>query len=99
MISCSEDGSLCIWEIKGITDNAVYPDDMLVSWTEMKNRSEDIERVKEEVRRLKKETALAMDKLRSEKEEEIENMKNENSKNYHDENEKIKVISSVENNI
>lgn len=96
LISCSEDGSLCMWEVKGFTAKTEYPDDVLVNWTEMKNKSEEIKRVKEEVNKVKMETALAMDKLRSEKEEEIEKMKNENLKNYHNETGKKKVIALVE---
>lgn len=90
LISCSEDGSICIWEIitemnktKNIHDNNLYSDDVLVNWSTLVKINEEIDKVETAIYKLEKESTNTLNELKIVKEKEIEDLKKLNLTNTH----------------
>lgn len=97
LISCSKDGSMCIWEVKDVVHNMQksenrYSDDVLVNWSKLETIIGNTKKVEKEVTKLKTECTQTIDKLKAAKDQELRDTKNANSTNYEDAFVKIKVI-------
>lgn len=81
LISCSEDGSMCMWEVKnydkGVNlDNRIdiyslHCDDALVNISELKRINEKIPKTELSVRKLETECLYTADKRKKSKQQEI----------------------------
>ncbi|XP_050424212.1 cilia- and flagella-associated protein 57-like [Adelges cooleyi] len=70
LITCSEDGSICIWKVKHaegkmtvLNDQFTYSDDILVNALDFKVKIETIEEVKMRVKELERESEYQMSEL------------------------------------
>jgi len=103
LISCSEDGSICIWEVQdfinkiSITNKSDerYIDDVLVNWPKLDKINNQLNKNIEEVKNMKNENTQAINKLKSIKEQEIKELINTNSTDYDDTVEITKVIKYI----
>lgn len=87
LISCSEDGSICIWEVKDFTDKMnktdnPYSNDILISWSKLKSIKKDITEAEIEVIRLKTKNIETINKLETEIDHELNENKNMKSIDY-----------------
>lgn len=88
LISCSEDGSICIWEVKDYVNNidsrSTYFDDILVNWSELSKLNDKIIKTETMVNKLEAESAYTVDEFKKSKEQELEHKKILNTENYVD---------------
>lgn len=86
LITCSVDGSICIWEIKDaegkkivLNDQFVYSEDILVNALDLKNKIENISELKIRVRELERECKFQITELTKSKEHQILELINNHS--------------------
>eukprot|EP00102_Acyrthosiphon_pisum_P002329 XP_001943650.2 PREDICTED: cilia- and flagella-associated protein 57-like [Acyrthosiphon pisum] len=86
LITCSSDGSICIWEIKDaegkkviLNDQFAYSDDILVNALELKNKIENMAELKMRVNELERESKYQITQLIKSKEEQIQELNNNHS--------------------
>lgn len=87
LISCSEDGSICIWEVKDFTNKMIktdnpYSDDVLISWSKLKSINKNITKAEREVITLKTKNIQTINKLKTEIDHELNENRNMKSINY-----------------
>lgn len=87
LISCSEDGCICIWEVKDFTDKVIktdnpYSNDVLISCSKLKSINKNIAEAEKEVIRLKTKNIQTIDKLKTEMNYELNENKNTKSIYY-----------------
>lgn len=82
LITCSEDGSICIWEVKEVIDRVKnvdnrfkYSDDILVKRSKLEKINDKIDELKVVVDKLEIENATSVKKLKETKQKEFERMK------------------------
>lgn len=88
LITCSVDGSICIWEVKNaegkkivLNDQFAYSDDILVNALDLKNKIENISELKMRVRELERECKYQITELTNAKERQIQEL-NDNYSNF-----------------
>lgn len=88
LISCSEDGCICLWEVKDqmnktnvYHNNIEYSDEILVNWSKLVKINEDIDKLESAIHKLEKESTYSLNELKIVKEKEIEDLKNFNLNN------------------
>lgn len=86
LITCSTDGSICIWEIKDaegkkviLNDQFAYSDDILVNASELKNKIENMAELKMRVNELERESKYQISQLIKSKEQQIQELNNNHS--------------------
>lgn len=86
LITCSVDGSICIWEVKDaeekkviLNDQFAYSDDILVNALDLKNKIESISELKMRVRELERECKYQVTELTNSKEQQILELNNSHS--------------------
>jgi len=86
LITCSVDGSICIWEIKDaeskkiiLNDQFAYSDDILVNALDLKHKIENISELKMRVRELERECKYQITELTKSKEHQIQELNNNHS--------------------
>lgn len=86
LITCSTDGSICIWEIKDaegkkviLNDQFAYSDDILVNASELKNKIENMAELKMRVNELERESKYQISQLIKSKEQKIQELNNNHS--------------------
>jgi len=86
LITCSVDGSICIWEVKNaegkkiaLNDQFAYSDDILVNALDLKNKIENISELKMRVRELERESKYQIIELADSKERQIQELKKNHS--------------------
>lgn len=86
LITCSIDGSICIWEIKNaeakkviLNDQFAYSDDILVNALDLKNKIENIAELKMRVNELERESKYQITELTKSKEKQIQELNNNHS--------------------
>lgn len=87
LISCSEDGTICFWEVKDFTDKMnktenSYPNDVLIGWSKLKSINKNITEAEKEVIRLKTKNIQTINKLKTEIDHELNENKNTKSIDY-----------------
>lgn len=88
LISCSEDGSMCIWEIKDYVNNVIINnrcvqfDAILVSSNELEKLNENIFKTELVVNKLETERAHTINELKKSNEQNIELMKIANADHH-----------------
>lgn len=102
LISCSEDGSMCIWEVKNYkkrmietNGHSLYTDDILVKMSTLENINNNVVGMEKVVNRLETESTEILTKLKKSKEHEIEELKDAKMINYRNAVEKNKVIKTI----
>lgn len=83
LITCSVDGSICIWDVKNaegkkvvLNDQFAYSDDILVNAIDLKNKIENISELKMRVKELEKECKYQITELTKSKEDQIQKFNN-----------------------
>lgn len=83
LITCSVDGSICIWDIKNaegkkvvLNDQFAYSDDILVNAIDLKNKIENISELKMRVKELEKECKYQITELTKSREDQIQELNN-----------------------
>lgn len=104
LITCSEDGSMCMWEVKNydkdvnlknrIDIHSVHCDDILVNMSELRRINEKIPKTELSVRKLESECLYTADQRRKSKQQEIELQKISISQ-YFDSIEKHNIVIRV----
>lgn len=86
LITCSVDGSICIWEVKNaegkkivLNDQFAFSDDILVNAFDLKNKIENISELKMRVKELEKECKYQITELTKCKEGQIQELNNNHS--------------------
>jgi len=86
LITCSVDGSICIWEVKDaegkkviLNDQFAYFDDILVNALDLKNKIENISELKMRVKELERECTYQITELTNSKEQRILELNNSHS--------------------
>lgn len=86
LITCSIDGSICIWKIKDaegkkviLNDQFAYSDDILVNALDLKNKIENIVELKMRVNELERESKYQITQLIKSKEQQIQELNNNHS--------------------
>lgn len=86
LITCSVDGSICIWDVMDaegkkviLNDQFAYSDDILVNAMDLKNKIESIAELKIRVRELEKECKYQITELTRSKEQQIHELNNNHS--------------------
>lgn len=86
LITCSIDGSICIWDVNDaegkkvvLNDQFAYSDDILVNDIELKNKIENIVELKIRVKELEKECEYQVTELTKSKEQCIQELNNNHS--------------------
>lgn len=86
LITCSVDGSICIWKVKDaegkkvvLNDQFVYSDDILVNALDLKNKIENIAELKMRVKELERECKYQVTDLTKTTKQQIEELNNNNS--------------------
>ncbi|KAF0763554.1 cilia- and flagella-associated protein 57 [Aphis craccivora] len=86
LITCSTDGSICIWKIKDaegkkviLNDQFAYSDDILVNASDLKNKIENIVELKMRVNELERESKYQITQLIKSKEQQIQELNNNHS--------------------
>jgi len=86
LITCSVDGSICIWEVKNaegkkviLNEQFAYSDDILVNALDLKNKIENISELKMRVKELERECKYQVTELTNSKEEQILELNNSHS--------------------
>lgn len=86
LISCSVDGSICIWEVKNaegkkviLHDQFTYSEDILVNALDLKNKIENIAELKIRVKELERECKYQITELTKSKETRIQELNNNHS--------------------
>lgn len=86
LITCSVDGSICIWEVKDaegkkvvLNDQFAYSDDILVNALDLKNKIENIAELKMRVNELERECKYQVNELTKSKERRIQELNNSHS--------------------
>lgn len=86
LITCSVDGSICVWKVKDaegkkivLNDQFVYSDDILVNALDLKNKIENIAELKMRVKELERECKYQVTDLIKTKERQIDELNNNNS--------------------
>lgn len=86
LITCSTDGSICIWEIKDaegkkviLNDQFAYSDDILVNASELKNKIENMAELKMRVNELERESKYQISQLIKSKEQQIQELNDNHS--------------------
>lgn len=86
LITCSVDGSICIWEVKNaegkkviLHDQFTYSEDILVNALDLKNKIENIAEFKIRVKELERECKYQITKLTKSKEQQIQELNNNHS--------------------
>jgi cilia- and flagella-associated protein 57 len=86
LITCSTDGSICIWKIKDaegkkviLNDQFAYSDDILVNASDLKNKIENIVELKMRVTELERESKYQITQLIKSKEQQIQELNNNHS--------------------
>lgn len=81
LITCSVDGSICIWEVKNaegkkvvLNDQFAYSYDILVNAKDLRNKIENISELKIRVRELERECTFQITELTKSKEHQIEEL-------------------------
>lgn len=80
LITCSEDGNICIWKVKHILDEAneidnrfMYSDDILVSWPNLEKINKNVKNIETKLNELNEENAYTVKILKEVTEQELEN--------------------------
>lgn len=88
LVSCSEDGCICMWQVKDVSnrmntsdDYFEYSDDVLVGWSKLKKTNENIEKIVMLVTKLEKESSYYIKKHEIAKDREVEDTNKTNSTN------------------
>lgn len=83
LITCSIDGSICIWEIKDVEEKKVilndqftYSDDILVNALDLKNKIENIAELNMRVKELERECKYQIFELSKSKDNQIQELNN-----------------------
>lgn len=83
LITCSIDGSICIWEVQDadgkkiiLNDQFTYSDDILVNAIDLKNKIENISELKMRVRELERECKYQVTEITKSKEQQIQELNN-----------------------
>lgn len=97
LISCSEDGILCFWEVKDFFNkidgsNNPYSDDIIVKWSRVERILKSTKKAETDVTLLMTQNKENMSKLKTVKYQELEDLKTVNLNNYLDAVNKINVI-------
>lgn len=86
LITCSVDGSICIWEVENaegkkvvLNDQFAYSDDILVNAIDLKNKIENISELKMRVKELEKECKYQITELTKSKEGQIQELNTNHS--------------------
>lgn len=86
LITCSIDGSICIWEVQDadgkkiiLNDQFAYSDDILVNAIDLKNKIENISELKMRVRELERECKYQVTEITKSKEQQIQELNNNHS--------------------
>lgn len=86
LITCSMDGSVCIWNVKNaegkkvvLNDQFAYSDDILVNALDLKNKIENISELKMRVRELERECKYQISELTNSKEQQIQELNSNHS--------------------
>lgn len=84
LISCSEDGSMCIWEVEDVVnkknniDNRFeYSDDLLIKWSEYEKISKDVNNCKTSVDVFETNSKQYINTLKNFKEQELDRLQTE----------------------
>lgn len=100
LISCSEDGSICIWEVQDYKNrmietngHSLYNDDILVKMSALDNINNNVVGMEKVVNRLETESTEILTKLKKSKEHEIEELKDAKMIHYRIAVDKNKVIN------
>lgn len=100
LISCSEDGSMCIWEVKDYKNrmietngHSLYNDDILVKMSALDSINNNVVGMEKVVNRLETESTEILTKLKKSKEHEIEELKDAKMIHYRNAVDKNKVIN------
>ncbi|VVC30814.1 WD40/YVTN repeat-like-containing domain,WD40 repeat,WD40-repeat-containing domain,WD40 repeat [Cinara cedri] len=103
LISCSEDGSLCIWEVKDANTinkiNFDYFDDILANGKKLDEINENIEQIKVTVKKLETKSTLTVNAIKKMKEQEIQNTKHTHLDHFNDIVELNKGIVKIQKNV
>lgn len=86
LITCSVDGSICIWNVMDaegkkviLNDQFAYSDDILVNAVDLKNKIESIAELKMRVKELERECKYQISELTKSKEQRIQELNNNHS--------------------
>lgn len=82
LISCSEDGSMCIWEVEEIVskkddidDRFEYSDDLLIKTSELEKINRDVNKIKTSVDLFEENSKYSINKLKYSKEQVLNTLK------------------------
>lgn len=86
LITCSIDGSICIWEVQDadgkkiiLNDQFAYSDDILVNAVDLKNKIENISELKMRVKELETECKYQVTELTKSNEQQVRELNNNHS--------------------
>jgi hypothetical protein len=105
LISCSEDGSMCIWEVEevvnkkdNIDDRFKYFDDLLVKTLELEKINRDKIEIRNSVDLLEEKNKYNINKFKYSKEQELNNLKKMNADDIDKTRSKLNVMHLRTNN-
>lgn len=81
LISCSEDGSMCLWEVEDVVNKKLnidqrigYTDDILVTFSKFEKINKDIHNITTSVEVLKTDSKYYINELTNSKDKELNNV-------------------------
>lgn len=79
LVSCSEDGSLCIWEVKDVFKtnkiNFEYFDEILATGKKLEEINENIEQTKATIKKMEAKSTITVNDTKKMKEQKLKNTK------------------------